>query len=84
MAIGSQAESQTIGVPLKVGSRVTLLTNIDIENNAEGSTAHVSFEDYVAQYVPQTGKLRFENSDIGRAEFIELLHEADGVETLKE
>lgn len=75
---------QKIQVPLKVGSRVTLMEDVDIEDEAEGSTASITFEDYVAQYVPQTGLLRFENSDVGQAEFIELLEDADGVEILRE
>lgn len=77
-------ETQKIDVPLKVGSRVTLMENVSIEDGEEGSTASITFEDYVEQYVPQTGLLSFENSDIGRGEFIEMAEDADGVEILKE
>lgn len=76
--------SQTITVPLPVGSRVTLLEDVEIEDEAEGSTASIFFEDYLEQYVPETGLLRFENGDVGRAEFIKMMKEADGVEILKE
>ena len=75
--------NQTIQVPLEVGSRVTLYTDVDIDAD-EGLVASVSFEDYVAQYVPDTALLRFENSDVGRAEFIQMMEEADGVEIVKE
>jgi hypothetical protein len=78
---GKTYSVQTIGVPLKVGSRVTLFQDPDIDEE-EGLAAVVSFEDYVAQYVPETGLLRFENSDIGRAEFISMVDEADGIEII--
>ena len=67
---------QSIEVPLQVGSKVTLLT--------EGSSEGVLFEDYVEQYVPDTGLLRFENSEIGKTEFEQLLDKSDGVEVLTE
>jgi hypothetical protein len=73
---------QKISVPLRVGDRVTLSKDVDIEDGAMGYTAIPFFEDYVAQYVPATGLLRFEDSDIGRAEFLELLEEAEGIEIL--
>ena len=84
MSINESEKTQTIGVPLTVGSRVTLLEDVDINDDTKGSAALVSFEDYVAQYVPQTGKLRFEDSDIGNAEFLSMMKAADGVEVLKE
>ena len=84
MSINESEKTQTIGVPLTVGSRVTLLEDVDINDDTMGSAALVSFEDYVAQYVPQTGKLRFEDSDIGNAEFLSMMKAADGVEVLKE
>ena len=84
MSINESEKTQTIGVPLTVGSRVTLLEDVDINDDTKGSAALVSFEDYVAQYVPQTGKLRFEDSDIGNAEFLSMMKAAYGVEVLKE
>jgi hypothetical protein len=68
----------TISVRLTVGSRVTLAEDVDVDSTG-GSTATVTFEDTVSQYVPQTGKLEFEESDIGRAEFLSLLQEAGSV-----
>ena len=73
--------NQLISVPLRPGDRVTLLEDVDIDSE-EGVVASVTFEDYVDQYVPDTGLLRFENSDVGRAEFIEMVDEADGIEIL--
>jgi len=73
--------SQLISVPLRPGDRVTLLEDVDIDSE-EGVVAGIMFEDYVEQYVPDTGLLRFENSDVGRAEFIEMVDEADGIEIL--
>lgn len=74
---------QTIAVPLSVGSRVTLLEDVDIDSD-EGVRAKPTFEDYVEQYAPETGLLKFENSDVGRVEFITMMHEADGVEIIEE
>lgn len=73
---------QTIAVPLKVGSRVSVLTDVDTDEG--GFMASTVFEDTVEQYVPQTGLLRFEESDIGLAEFKELLEEHDSVQVIRE
>lgn len=73
MTIHGTVTEQTIDVPLKVGSRVTLI-------RYGGHTEYIMFEDVVKQYVPDTGLLRFERSDYGRAKFIEMLQESDGVE----
>lgn len=73
---------QKIEVPLPVGSRVTLLKDVDIDSQ-EGSSGTVLFEDYVEQYVPETGLLRFEDSDIGRAEFKQLADEAGAMEIIR-
>ena len=43
----------------------------------------VIFDDRVSQIVMGTGLLRFENSDIGLSEFIDLLHESDEQEVLE-
>lgn len=75
--------NQHISVPLRVGSRVTLYEDVDIDSD-EGLAASVVFEDYVAQYVPDTALLRFENSEVGRAEFIQMMEDADGVEIVKD
>lgn len=73
---------QTIEVPLKVGSRVSVLKDIDLE--IDGYMATPVFEDTVVQYIPQTGKLVFDESDIGLPEFKELLEEYDSVEIVRE
>lgn len=78
---------QTIEVPLTTGSRVVLLEESMVEKDdgeiVGGTSSHL-FEDYVEQYVPETGKLSFEESNIERAEFTELLDEAVGVKVVQE
>lgn len=75
--------NQQISVPLQVGSRVVLYEDVDIDSDG-GLAAGILFEDHVEQYVPSTALLRFEESDIGRAEFIDLVNKAEGIEILKE
>lgn len=75
-------EPQTIELPLKVGSRVTLLKNIDMDDDG-GGAADVVYEATVEQYVPETALLRMSDGT-GRAEFLELVEEADGYEVLTE
>lgn len=72
--------TQEISVPLEVGDRVTLFDEVDEDEG--GFAAGTMFEDTVEQYVPQTGLLRFEDSDIGRAEFKELLDKAEGIQII--
>lgn len=84
MTIGNTMNDQTIGIPLSVGSRVTLLTDVEIEDDDSGSTGTILFDGRVEQYVPQTGKLSFEGKDIGQAGFLDLLEEADGIEILED
>lgn len=64
------------------GSRVTLLKDVDIDSK-EGSSGTILFEGYVDRYVPQTGLLEFEESDVGRTEFQRLLDEADAIEVIQ-
>jgi len=66
-------------MPLPAGSWVELYENVDMDNQ-KGATANVIFEGTVAQYVPETALLRFEENDVGRAEFLNLLEQADGYE----
>lgn len=84
MTIGNTMKTQTIDIPLPVGSRVTLLTDVEIEDDSSGSIGTILFEGKVEQYVPQTGKLSFEEKDIGQAAFLDLLEEADGIEILED
>jgi len=72
--------AQEISVPLTVGDRVSLFDEVDAEEG--GFAAGTMFEDTVEQYVPDTGLLRFEDSDIGRAEFKQLLDEAEGLQII--
>jgi len=74
--------NQTIPVNLKVGSRVSVLT--DVDTGKGGFTASTVFEDTVEQYVPETRLLRFEDSDMGYAEFEKLLGEYDSVQVIRE
>lgn len=71
--------TQEISVPFGVGDRVTLYSAVDMDKDG-GFAGDVLFEDTVEQYNPQTGLLQFEDSDIGRAEFKELLDEAEGIQ----
>lgn len=73
---------QTIEVPMKVGSRVSILTNVDMD--AGGSSGDIVFEDTVETYNQTTAKLVFEDSDIGLAEFERLLDEHDSVQVIRE
>jgi hypothetical protein len=73
--------TQEISVPLRVGDRVTLFEDVDIDKDG-GFAAGTMFEDTVEKYVPDTGLLRFEDSDIGRAEFEGLLDEAEGIQII--
>ena len=73
---------QTIPVNLKVGARVSVMKDVDMDEG--GFVASTVFEDTVEQYVPETRKLRFEESDIGYADFEELLREHDSVQVIKE
>lgn len=74
---------QTIEVPLRVGSQVSILYDVDIDSEG-GFMASTAFEDTVTQYVPETNKLSFEESDIGYAEFQELLEEYDSVQVVRD
>lgn len=74
----AQELAQEISVPLRVGDRVTVFGEVD--KDAGGFSGSPIFEDTVEQYVPQTGLLRFEDSDIGRAEFKQLLDEGVGIQ----
>jgi len=76
-------DSQEITVPLESGARVTLLSDVSVEENAEGSTGTVLFEDYVERHVPETSLLEFEESDVGRVEFLSLLDEAESIEIIR-
>lgn len=67
---------------MKPGSRVAVLTDVDTDEG--GFTASTVFEDTVDRYIPETAKLEFENSDIGLAEFRDLLQEHDSVQVIKE
>jgi len=76
---------QDIQVPLPVGSRVVLYEDAEIERvngNDVGGVTSILFEGYVNRYVPDTGLLEFEDSDVGRADFLDLLQECDGIEVI--
>lgn len=87
MTINETFHEQEISVPLTVGSRVQLLEDTEVEKCGEdvvGGAESITFEDYVEQYNPGTGLLQFEESDIGRVEFIERLQEADGYKVIRD
>ena len=70
---------QTIEAPLKPGAWVELYEDVDMDSD-NGATASLIFEGTVDQYFPETGLLSFEENDVGRAEFQQMLEEADGYE----
>ena len=72
----------TIDVPLKVGSRVVLTEDIDVDEEG-GHTASIIYEATVEQYVPETALLRMSDGT-QLAEFRELLEEAEGIEIIRE
>lgn len=72
---------QSITVPLRTGDRVTLYEEVDMDTNG-AFTGTILFEDVVAQYIPQTGLLEFEDSDIGRAEFNERIEQSEGIQII--
>lgn len=63
---------QTIELPLRVGADVTLF---DADGNA-------FFLDTVAQYNPRTLLLTFEDTDVGRARFLQLVDNAAGYKVI--
>jgi hypothetical protein len=73
---------QTIEVPLKVGSRVSILTDVDTDES--GFVASTVFEDTVVTYNQDTNVLEFADNDIGYAEFMDLLDEHDSVQIVRE
>lgn len=73
---------QVISVQLRVGSRVSILTDVRMDDG--GFAASTVFEDTVVRYVPESNLLRFEDSDIGYAEFVDLLDEHDSVQIVRE
>lgn len=73
---------QTINVPLNVGSFVELYEDVDMDEE-KGMSAGILFEGTVAQYVPETGLLRFEENDVGRAEFLRLLDACEGYQVIR-
>jgi len=81
--VNTIATEQTLPISVNVGDRVTLFEYTDVEESGIGFTANVLFEDEIAQLVPDTGLLRFEESDVGRAEFMELLDEAEGCQVIR-
>lgn len=70
---------QTITVPLRPRDVVTLYSTIDMDKDG-GFAGSILFEGTVDTYNPRTGLLQFEDSNVGRAEFRELLDEAAGVQ----
>jgi hypothetical protein len=80
--IRREQPKQEITVSLPPGSRVVLFDDIDIDTRG-GMAADAVFSDYVAQHSPGTGLLRFQESNIGRAEFLDMLDEASGIEILQ-
>ena len=64
-------EPQTIEVPLEVGSTIRLYIESDI-----------LYEETVEQHVPETGLIRMSDGT-GRADLLDLIDDATGVEIVK-
>lgn len=77
----TEVSQPSIEVPLEAGSRVTLLD--DVDTDAGGSAGVITFEDSVERYVPDTSLLEFEESDVGLAEFRELVSECESIEIIR-
>lgn len=71
--------TQEISVPLHVGDRVTLYEDVDMGDDG-GFIGTPLFEGTVTQYNPNTGLLRFEENNVGRAAFLDKLDGAEGIE----
>lgn len=85
--VSTRNVSQTIPVTLPVGAWVVVLDDIDVDESVgalDGFAGTPVFEDKVAEYNSSTGKLRFEDSDIGYIEFANLINSADGVQVIRE
>lgn len=76
-------DGQMISIPLPVGSKVTLLSDVSVEENAEGSSGIVTFEDYVSRYSSDTMLLEFEEADVGLQEFSDMVREAESIEVIR-
>lgn len=70
---------QRISVPINAGDRITLLEDVDMDPCGSYSARDL-FEGTVERYNPETGLLEFEESDVGLAEFMELMDEAEGIQ----
>lgn len=68
---------QSITIPFQVGDKVTL--SYETKNNPDNKDS-VFFQGTIEQHIPQTGLLKFEDSDIGRAEFNMLVEQADKIQ----
>jgi hypothetical protein len=67
---------QSITIPFQVGDTVTL--SYETTNNPDNKDS-VLFQGTIEQHIPQTGLLKFEDSDIGRAEFNTFVEQADKI-----
>lgn len=72
----------TLDIPIGVGDRIVLYENVDLDDG--GAAIDLLFEDYVDQYVPETGLLTFEESDIQRAKFLSLIDQSAGIEIIRD
>ena len=71
----SSRYSQEIGVPLKPGDTVALYDDPSADNPVQPP----AFSDEVVTHNPRTGVLEFRQSDVGLAEFKEMMHAADAI-----
>lgn len=69
----TEPADQTIEVPLTVGQTVT------IYRSATADAYTPIFTDTVDRFNPKTGLIEFEDGDIGRATFMEMVKHADGI-----
>lgn len=77
----SEIPNASLSIPLRVGDYIFLYTNVDVDDEMS-VCADILFEGTVSQYVTETGLLRFEENNVGLAEFEALLEEAEAHERI--
>ena len=72
----SHVSNAQLSLDLSVGDRVIILDDIDTDDDG-GLAGTIVFDDRIEQLIPDSGKLVFESSDMGWADFNKLLDTGD-------